>query len=103
MSGKSDATTRALRQWQAIDRRLRHGEFGSLDAALDAAFAAGLVRRSLGPPGPVAALCVIEPARDENLVPGPLLLIGFEGGSYGGPRFYRPVSDERRWDTGAFG
>lgn len=49
-----------------------------------------------------ATAVVIEPARDQLLVPGPVPLIDFTHGVYGGPRLYRPVSCERRFDTGAF-
>jgi len=43
---------------------------------------------------------VLEPAR-HNLVAGPRLLLDF-GDGYGGPRIYRPLSDEIRIDTGLF-
>lgn len=99
-----DHTLRALRHWQEIDARLNAGEFSGEETA-KAAIEAGLARRVLGPGLPVSLreVWVIEPDRGPNLVPGPILLIGFEGRAYGGPRLYRPVSDELRWDTGAFG
>ncbi len=98
----ADTTVEALGRWQELDRRLRHGELDSFDGALDAVFTAGLARRSLGAKSSIETLCAIEPARNEHLVPGPVLLIAFEDGMYGRPRFYRPVSDELRADTGAF-
>lgn len=99
-----ESDTPAQAAWQTIDHRLRNGEFDSLDQAVDAVFEAELVRRSFGPgpPNSIAALCVIEPVRTRNLVPGPVLLVDFADDAYGGPRFFRPVSDEVHWDTGAF-
>lgn len=103
MSGKSDATARALRHWQEIDRRLNRGKLDA-DAVSREAIEGGLARRTIGPgpPDGLREIWTIEPARGPNLVPGPLLLVAFEDGMYGGPRLYRPVSDELRWDTGAF-
>jgi hypothetical protein len=97
-----DQTHRALRHWQEIDARLNAGEFSGEETAR-VAIEAGLARRVLGPGLSLREVWVIEPDRGPNLVPGPILLIGFEGRAYGGPRLYRPVSDQLRPDTGAFG
>ena len=104
MSSESDKLRGALRHWQEIDRRLNLGEFDA-DEVADAAIEAGLARRvtGFGPPEGLREVWVIEPAAGQLLVPGPVLLIAFKHGGYGGPRLYRPVSYERRWDTGAFG
>jgi hypothetical protein len=79
------------------------GEFDA-DGVSRAAIEAGLARRVIGPGPPegLREVWVIEPARGRNLVPGPVLLIAFKGGNYGGSRLYRPISDELRPDTGAF-
>lgn len=97
------AWERLRARWQEIDCRLNVGEFSAAEA-VEAAFSAGLVRRAIGPgpPESIREVWVIEPERDLNLVPGPLFLVVFEGSAYGGPRLYRPVSDELRWDTGLF-
>lgn len=101
--GSGEPAIPALGQWQEIDRRLNAGKC-SAEEAIDAAFEFGLVRRTLGLnlPRVVSEAYVFEPSRDEALVPGPLLLIAFEDGAYGGPHIYRPVSDELRGDTGYF-
>ncbi len=94
--------TPALATWQEIDRRLNAGEH-SIEETINATFASGLVRRVQGLDlSSVSTAYICEPSRDEALVPGPLFLIAFTGGTYGGPRIYRPVSDELRPDTGAF-
>lgn len=103
MSSESDKLRGTLRHWQEIDRRLNLGEFDA-DEVADAVIEAGLARRvsGPGPPEGLQEVWVIEPTRGRNLVPGPVLLIAFQGGAFGGSRLYRPVSDERRPDTGAF-
>lgn len=100
----SDDTLRALGRWQELDRRFRLGEFDA-ETLATASIEAGLARRVLGPmpPPSLREAWVIEPDRGPNLVPGPVLLLGFQDAAYGGPRLYRPVSDALRPDTGAFG
>lgn len=100
----NDDARRALRRWQELDHRLRLGEFDA-EALATASIEAGLARRVLGPypPPSLRGVWVIEPARGKRLVPGPLLMVGFQRRAYGGPRLYRPVSDALRFDTGAFG
>jgi len=100
---KAGAVAATLRRWQMIDHQVNVGQL-SPGRAVDVAIEAGLARRTMGP-SPSDSLhevWAIEPARGPNLVPGPLLLIGFEDGGFGGPRIYRPVSDEQRFDTGLF-
>lgn len=100
---EAGAVNATLRRWQMIDRQVNAGQL-SPGRAMDVAIEAGLARRAMGPspPDPLREIWTIEPTRGPNLVPGPLLLIGFRGGGFGGPRIYRPVSDERRFDTGPF-
>lgn len=103
MSSESRKLRGALRHWQEIDRRLNLGEFDA-DEAAEAVIEAGLARRVIGPGPPegLQEVWVIEPARGQLLVPGPVLLIDFTHGGYGGSRLYRPVNYERPFDTGAF-
>jgi hypothetical protein len=109
MSGEFDRPTdsqdwgRLRRRWQEIDRLLNVGEFSPEDT-VEAILDAGLARRAIGPgrPHPIREACIFEPERYSLLVPGPLLLVVFTDGGHGGPAIYRPVSDELRWDTGAF-
>jgi hypothetical protein len=103
MSSESDRLRGALRHWQEIDCRLNCGEFDADDVSR-VTIEAGLARRVIGPGPPegLQEVWVIEPVRSQLLVPGPVLLIAFKDGVYGGPRLYRPVSYARRFDSGAF-
>ena len=93
----------ALRRWRDINWQINAGALDH-DDAMKEAIEAGLARRTMGPgpPASLQELWTIEPARGEYLVPGPLLLVGFQGRGFGGPRLYRPISDELRADTGPF-
>ncbi len=95
--------TQALRRWQDLDWQV-NARLLDAEEAMDQAIEGGLARRTMGPgpPDSITELWMIEPARGAFLVPGPLLLIAFGEHGYGGPRLYRPVSDELRWDTGLF-
>jgi hypothetical protein len=75
-----------------------------MDDVVRVAIKSGLARRVAGPgpPNALREVWVIEPAPSRNLVPAPLVLLDFGTDAYGGPRIYRPVTDDLRWGVDVF-